>query len=103
MSRWRAAPRSTDSTPRSRTRSSPPPNRCASAEPGAEATFYCRRLARAALARVRRPGPDGGPRARALRDLYINLAAKGYMSLAPSDTDLAQTLRMFDESLGALG
>jgi len=25
------------------------------------------------------------------------------MSLAPSDTDLAQTLRMFDESLGALG
>ena len=37
------------------------------------------------------------------RGLYINLAAKGYMSLAHSDGDLAETLRIFDESLGAIG
>ena len=36
------------------------------------------------------------------RGLYINLAAKGYMSLAHSDADLAETLRIFDESLDAL-
>lgn len=35
--------------------------------------------------------------------LYINLAAQGYMSLAHSDGDLAETLRIFDESLAALG
>jgi 4-aminobutyrate aminotransferase-like enzyme len=34
---------------------------------------------------------------------YINLAAKGYMSLAHNDADLAETLGIFDESLEALG
>jgi glutamate-1-semialdehyde 2,1-aminomutase len=37
------------------------------------------------------------------RGLYINLGAKGYMSLAHSDADLAETLRTFDECLSALG
>ena len=37
------------------------------------------------------------------RDIYINLAAKGYMSLAHSDADLEQTLRAFDEGLTAIG
>jgi hypothetical protein len=40
---------------------------------------------------------------RLTRGLHINLAAKGYMSLAHSDADLAETLRIFDESLEALG
>jgi glutamate-1-semialdehyde 2,1-aminomutase len=37
------------------------------------------------------------------RGLYINLAAKGYMSLAHTDEDLAETLTIFDESLAAVG
>jgi hypothetical protein len=37
------------------------------------------------------------------RSLSSNLAAKGYMSLAHRDADLAETLRIFDESLEALG
>ncbi len=37
------------------------------------------------------------------RGLYINLAAKGYMSLAHTDRDLAETLTIFDESLAAVG
>ncbi len=36
------------------------------------------------------------------RGLYINLSAKGYMSLAHSDEDLEQTLRIFDTSLAGL-
>jgi hypothetical protein len=34
--------------------------------------------------------------------LYINLAAKGYMSLAHTDRDLDDTLTIFSESLAAL-
>jgi glutamate-1-semialdehyde 2,1-aminomutase len=34
---------------------------------------------------------------------YINLAAKGYMSLAHTDTDLAETLAIFEKSLAAVG
>ena len=37
------------------------------------------------------------------RGLYINLAAKGYMSLAHTDRDLDETLHIFDESLAAVG
>lgn len=36
------------------------------------------------------------------RGVYINLVAKGYMSLAHSDQDLAQTLESFDDSLAAI-
>ena len=36
------------------------------------------------------------------RDIYINLAAKGYMSLAHTDEDLEQTLRAFDEGRSVL-
>lgn len=37
------------------------------------------------------------------RNIYINLGAKGYVSLAHSDEDLDQTLRAFDEGLAAVG
>jgi len=36
------------------------------------------------------------------RGVYINLAAKGYISLAHTDEDLAQTLEAFDASLAAI-
>ncbi|MGH7264244.1 MAG: aspartate aminotransferase family protein [Candidatus Rokuibacteriota bacterium] len=36
------------------------------------------------------------------RGLYINLAAKGYMSLAHTDPDLDETLTIFDASLAAI-
>ena len=36
------------------------------------------------------------------RNVYINLAAKGYMSLAHTDDDLERTLEAFDESLATI-